>query len=81
MNNAPCILGDISREQFLTEYWQKKPLLIRSAIPNFEPPIDADELAGMALEEEVESRIVLNVTHYVSLSSAGFHKVAVAPMR
>ena len=56
---VPSILGDISREQFLAEYWQKKPLLVRNAIADFEPPIDADELAGMALEEEVESRIVI----------------------
>jgi 50S ribosomal protein L16 3-hydroxylase len=53
------ILGDISKEQFLKEYWQKKPLLIRQAYPNFEPLIPADELAGMSLEEEVESRIIL----------------------
>ena len=45
--------------QFLREYWQKKPLLIRQAIPDFESPIDADELAGLALEEEVESRLVI----------------------
>lgn len=59
MTAETSILGDISREQFLAEYWQKKPLLVRGAIANFQPPIDANELAGMALEEEVESRIVL----------------------
>jgi 50S ribosomal protein L16 3-hydroxylase len=59
MTTTPSILGAISREQFLAEYWQKKPLLVRNAIANFEPPIDANELAGMALEEEVESRIVI----------------------
>lgn len=53
------ILGNISKEQFLKEYWQKKPLLIRQAYPNFEPLIPADELAGMSLEEEIESRIIL----------------------
>lgn len=53
------ILGNISAEQFLREYWQKKPLLIRQAIPNFESPISPDELAGLACEEEVESRIVI----------------------
>ena len=53
------ILGKISKEQFLKEYWQKKPLLIRQAYPNFEPLIPADELAGMSLEEEIESRIIL----------------------
>jgi 50S ribosomal protein L16 3-hydroxylase len=53
------ILGIISKEQFLKEYWQKKPLLIRQAYPNFEPLIPADELAGMSLEEEIESRIIM----------------------
>ncbi len=45
-------------EDFLSKYWQRTPLLIPRAIPNFTSPIDADELAGLALEEEVESRIV-----------------------
>jgi 50S ribosomal protein L16 3-hydroxylase len=53
------ILGNISKEQFLKEYWQKKPLLIRQAYSNFEPLIPADELAGMSLEEEIESRIIM----------------------
>ncbi|MCF5546659.1 cupin domain-containing protein [Pseudomonas salomonii] len=53
------ILGGITAREFLRDYWQKKPLLIRQAIPDFESPIDADELAGLALEEEVESRLVI----------------------
>lgn len=52
------VLGDISIETFLSEYWQKKPLLIRNAFPNFESPIDPDDLAGLSLEEDVESRII-----------------------
>ncbi|WP_422137267.1 JmjC domain-containing protein [Endozoicomonas sp. ALC020] len=53
------ILGPLSAEAFLQGYWQKKPLLIRQAIADFQSPLSADELAGLALEEEVESRIVL----------------------
>lgn len=53
------LLGGLSPREFLRDYWQKKPLLIRQAIPDFESPISADELAGLALEEEVESRLVL----------------------
>ncbi len=52
-------LGTMPIEEFLRDYWQKKPLLIRNALPYFESPIDGDELAGLALEEEVESRLVL----------------------
>lgn len=48
---------DIS--QFLREYWQKKPLVIKQAFPQFEDPISADELAGLACEEEISSRIVI----------------------
>lgn len=53
------ILGGISAREFLRDYWQKKPLLIRQALPGFESPVSPDELAGLSLEEEVESRLVL----------------------
>ncbi|WP_313085046.1 cupin domain-containing protein [Pseudomonas sp.] len=53
------ILGGISAREFLRDYWQKKPLLIRQAIPGFESPVSPDELAGLSLEDEVESRLVL----------------------
>lgn len=59
MTQALSHLGDMPIEIFLRDYWQKKPLLIRNAFPDFESPIDGDELAGLALEEEVESRLVL----------------------
>ncbi|GGJ84323.1 ribosomal protein uL16 3-hydroxylase [Pseudomonas matsuisoli] len=53
------LLGGITPREFLRDYWQRKPLLIRQAIPDFESPISADELAGLSLEEEVESRIIV----------------------
>ncbi len=52
-------LGTFPVEDFLQQYWQQKPLLIRQAFPDFNSPISADELAGLALESEVTSRIVL----------------------
>lgn len=53
------LLGGLTAREFLRDYWQKKPLLVRQALPDFESPLDPDELAGLALEEEVESRLVL----------------------
>ncbi|VXC28812.1 Cupin domain-containing protein [Pseudomonas sp. 8AS] len=53
------LLGGLTAREFLRDYWQKKPLLIRQAIPDFESPVSPDELAGLALEEEVESRLVI----------------------
>lgn len=59
-SNIPLqLLGGISAQEFLRDYWQKKPLLIRQAFTDFENPISPDELAGLSLEEEVESRIVI----------------------
>jgi 50S ribosomal protein L16 3-hydroxylase len=46
------------KEAFLARHWQREPLLIRHGIADFSPPLSADELAGLALEEGIESRIV-----------------------
>lgn len=43
----------------MRDYWQKKPLLIRQAFPDFVSPLDGNDLAGLSLEDLVESRIVL----------------------
>ena len=52
------VFGTISQEEFLSDYWQKKPLLIKQALPGFISPISPDEVAGLSLEEEFESRLV-----------------------
>ena len=44
--------------EFLRDYWQKKPLLIRNAFPGFVSPIEPEDLAGLACEELALSRIV-----------------------
>ena len=59
MTKTTTPLGDLSPEQFLKDYWQKKPLVIRNAFPDFTSPITAEELAGLSCEEEVNSRIVI----------------------
>lgn len=48
----------LTQQQFLEQYWQKKPLLIRQAFTNFEPPISPDDLAGLACENDIESRLI-----------------------
>lgn len=52
------LLGGISAETFLKEYWHKKPLLIRAAIPDFEGFLTPNELAGLTCEEDVQSRLI-----------------------
>lgn len=57
--DAPLpMLGGQSATEFLRDHWQRRPLLIRGAFPDFECPLDPDELAGLACEEGVEARIV-----------------------
>jgi 50S ribosomal protein L16 3-hydroxylase len=51
--------GNISLEDFLRDYWQQKPLLIRNAFPEFTSPLTAEELAGLACEDDVNARIVI----------------------
>ncbi|MBK4733042.1 cupin domain-containing protein [Noviherbaspirillum pedocola] len=60
MKNLTC-LGDITPERFLREYWHKKPLLIRQAIPGFRALLSRDELFALAAREDVESRLI---THF-----------------
>ena len=61
-------------DNFLAEYWQRKPLLIRQALPGFTSPLEADELAGLALEEDIESRLIIEskASPYWSLQCGPF---------
>jgi 50S ribosomal protein L16 3-hydroxylase len=45
-------------ERFLRDYWHKRPLLIRNAFPDFETPVQPEDLAGLACEEGVLARLI-----------------------
>jgi 50S ribosomal protein L16 3-hydroxylase len=52
------IFGSISTETFLRKYWQKKPLLIRQAIPGMQPLLSREALFALAAQDDVESRLI-----------------------
>ena len=52
------LLGELTAQQFLSEYWQQKPLVVRGALPDFECPVTPEEIGGLSLEEDVESRLL-----------------------
>ncbi len=52
----------IGREDFLRDYWQQQPLLMPGALAADCFPLDADELAGLACEAEIESRLIIEQT-------------------
>lgn len=54
------VLKDFDSAAFLRDYWQKAPLLIRNPWPVWNNPLEPDELAGLACEAEVESRLVVD---------------------
>jgi 50S ribosomal protein L16 3-hydroxylase len=53
------VFGSLSPGEFLERFWQRAPGWFPAAMPGFRPPITPDELAGLACEEEVESRLVI----------------------
>ena len=53
------LLGDISPADFMKKHWQRKPLLVRQAIPHFSPLLSRAELFDMAAQPDVESRLVM----------------------
>ena len=53
------LLGDLTPEAFLRDYWQQRPLLVRGALPGFTSPLTPDELAGLACDDDVTARLVL----------------------
>ncbi len=54
----PSVLGGISPADFMRKHWQKKPLLIRQAVPGMQPLVSRQALLAMAAREEVESRLI-----------------------
>ncbi|MEO7072151.1 MAG: cupin domain-containing protein [Rhodanobacter sp.] len=50
----------MSPARFLRDYWQKRPLLIRQAFADFTPPLQPDDLAGLACEDGVLSRLIVH---------------------
>ena len=54
-----ALLGGLTPQQFMRRHWQKKPLLVRQALPGFKPILSRPELFALAGQEEVESRLVV----------------------
>lgn len=58
--SAPlALLGGLSPDTFMRRHWQKRPLLIRQAVPGVHPPIDRASLFELAGNENVESRLIV----------------------
>lgn len=56
-----ALLGGLTPTRFFREYWHKKPLLIRNAVPHLDQVLDGQGLKELACREEAESRLVRHV--------------------
>jgi len=54
------LLGGLTPAQFMKRHWHKKPLLVRQAIPGFEPCVGRAELVQMLSHDDVESRLIVH---------------------
>ncbi|NYT86428.1 cupin domain-containing protein [Pollutimonas harenae] len=52
------LLGGLTPHAFMRDYWQRKPLLIRQAIPGFKPSLSISDIRKLVRREEVESRLI-----------------------
>ncbi|QSI30071.1 cupin domain-containing protein [Variovorax sp. RKNM96] len=75
------LLGGLSAAQFMRRYWQKKPLLVRQAIPAMVPPIDRNALFALAEREEVESRLIRHGKAGWSLKHGPLARRALPPLK
>jgi 50S ribosomal protein L16 3-hydroxylase len=54
-----ALLGGLSAQRFMQRHWQKKPLLVRGALPGLQPLLDRNALFALAARDDVESRLVV----------------------
>lgn len=74
------LLGGLTPERFMQRHWQKKPLLVRGAIPGFAPVLDRSALFALAEREGVESRLVQQGPKGWTLKNGPFARRALPPL-
>ena len=75
------LLGGISPERFMKQYWHKKPLLVRQAIPQVQPVMGRSELFELAAQDEVQSRLVIQDGGSWRLKHGPFQRRALPPLK
>lgn len=68
-------LNNIDIKQFLSQYWQKKPLVIKQGFADFIDPLDENDLAGLSQEPSVDSRIVSKTLESWQVSHGPFEDI------
>ncbi len=69
------LLGDITAAEFLRDYWHKKPLVIRQAIPDFKALLSREELFDLVRRDDVESRLITHEKRLWKMDNGPFEQV------
>jgi 50S ribosomal protein L16 3-hydroxylase len=80
-NRPLALLGGLTPATFMQRHWQKKPLLVRQAIPGFQPLLAPRELFALAARDEVESRLVVRQGASWRLQRGPFARRALPPLK
>ena len=75
------LLGGISPERFMKQYWHKKPLLVRQAMPQVKPVLGRTELFELAAQDEVQSRLVIQDGGSWRLKHGPFQRRGLPPLK
>ncbi|MES2978159.1 MAG: cupin domain-containing protein [Pseudomonadota bacterium] len=75
-----ALLGGLTPRQFMRHHWQKQPLLVRQAIPEFKPLMDRPALFELAAREAVESRLILREAKGWRMKSGPFKARSLPPL-
>ena len=76
-----ALLGGISANFFLRDYWQKKPLLIRNAINDFVAPLSKKEVLTLARRDDAESRLITHDTNIWRIEHGPFSARDFRPLK
>ncbi len=76
-----ALLGALSAQQFMRRHWQKKPLLVRQAIPGFEALLERRAMFALAGNDDVESRLVVHGPKGWRMRSGPFARRALPPLQ
>ncbi len=76
-----ALLGGLTPAQFMRRHWQKKPLLVRQAIPGLKPALSRAQLFALAGQEGVESRLVQQVGSAWKMQHGPLARRALPPLQ
>ena len=80
VNKPLPLLGMLTPAQFMQRHWQKKPLLVRGAVPAMQPLLTRAELFKLASQDQVESRLIVRDQTSWRMSQGPFKRSRLPPL-